>query len=60
MDQTLLEHRLVDELHLWVIAGTGQRLLDGLIDTTHLKRVDTTAFDNGIVVHVYAPKEPEK
>lgn len=63
LDQTLLEHRLLDELHLWVfpvIAGTGQRLLDGLIDTTHLKRVDTTAFDNGIVVHVYAPKEPEK
>lgn len=59
LDQTLLEHGLLDELHLWVfpvIAGSGQRLLDGIIDTTHLQRVDTTMFESGIVVHVYSPK----
>jgi hypothetical protein len=38
-----------------VAVGAGERLLDG-IDTTHLKLVDTTTFDSGIVVMVYAPK----
>lgn len=59
LDQTLLEHGLLDELHLWVfpvIAGAGQRLLDGVIDATHLQLVDTTVFESGIVVHVYTPK----
>jgi dihydrofolate reductase len=58
LDQTLLEHGLIDELHLWVfpvIAGTGQRLLDG-IDTTYLKLLETTTFASGIVVHTYAPE----
>lgn len=62
LDRTLLEHGLLDELHLWVfpvIVGKGQRLLDGIINTTHLQRLDTTTFDNGIVVHVYAPKDEE-
>ena len=42
LDRTLLEHGLIDELHLWVfpvIAGSGERLLDG-IDTTHLKLLE--------------------
>lgn len=59
LDRDLITRGLIDELHLWVfpvIAGSGERLLDGLIDTTHLQLVDTTAFDSGIVVHVYAPK----
>ena len=58
LDRTLLEHGLIDELHLWVfpvIAGAGQRLLDG-IDTTHLELLKTTTFASGIVVHVYAPQ----
>ena len=55
LDRTLLEHGLIDELHLWVfpvIAGAGQRLLEG-IGTTHLNLVRTTTFASGIVVHVY-------
>lgn len=59
LDRTLLERGLLDELHLWVfpvIAGAGQRLLDGLIDTTHLDLVETTVFESGIVVHVLVPK----
>ena len=57
LDRTLMQHNLVDEFHLWVFpvaVGAGQRLFDG-IDTTHLKLVDTTRFDSGIVVLVYAP-----
>lgn len=51
----LLERGLIDELHLWifpVVAGTGERLLDGAA-TTHLKLRDTSRFASGIVVHVY-------
>jgi hypothetical protein len=58
LDLTLIDEGLVDELHLWVfpvIAGGGQRLLDG-IDTTHLALLDTTPLTSGIVVHVYGPK----
>ncbi|MFE3452675.1 dihydrofolate reductase family protein [Nonomuraea sp. NPDC059194] len=57
LDTTLLEHRLVDEYHLWicpVVAGSGGRLLDG-IDTTHLKLVKTTTFASGVVVLTYTP-----
>ncbi len=56
--RTLLEHGLIDELHLWVfpvIAGTGDRILDGL-DITHLRLLDTSVFASGIVVHVLGPK----
>ena len=56
--RTLLEHGLIDELHLWVfpvIVGSGDRLLDG-IDKTHLQLLDTSVFASGIVVHVLAPK----
>ena len=57
-DRTLIRHNLVDEFHFWkfpVVAGSGQRLLDG-IDTTHLKFVDQTTFKSGIVVLVYGLK----
>jgi dihydrofolate reductase len=58
VDRTLIPGGLVDELHLWVfpvLAGGGQRLLDG-IETQHLQLVETTPFESGIVVNVYAPK----
>ena len=58
LDKTLMEHNLVDEFHFWffpVVLGAGQRLFDQ-IDTTHLKLLDSTKFDSGIVVNVYAPK----
>ncbi|QUX25494.1 MULTISPECIES: dihydrofolate reductase family protein [Nocardiopsis] len=58
LDRTLIEHGLVDEFHLWmfpVIAGRGQRLLDGL-DITHLERLRTREFANGITVMVFGPK----
>ena len=58
VDRTLLEHGLIDELHLWVfpvVAGSGERLLEG-IATVHLKPLDTAVFSSGIVVHVCGPK----
>jgi dihydrofolate reductase len=56
--KTLLEHGLIDELHLWifpVLAGSGQRLIDG-IEPMHLELVATTPFSTGLVVNTYAPK----
>lgn len=53
----LLAAGLLDELHLWVfpvVAGKGARLLDGLMDLTHLKLIDSTTFSSGIVVHALA------
>ncbi|HEX8863652.1 MAG TPA: dihydrofolate reductase family protein [Actinomycetes bacterium] len=58
LDRTLLEHKLVDEYHFWifpVLAGTGERLFAG-VDITHLRLVDQTTFESGIVVGVYAPR----
>lgn len=58
LDRTLLEHKLVDEYHFWifpVLAGTGERLFAG-VDTTHLRLVDQTTFQSGIVVGVYVPR----
>jgi dihydrofolate reductase len=58
LDRTLLEHKLVDEYHFWifpVLAGTGERLFAG-VDPTHLRLVDQTTFESGIVVGVYAPR----
>jgi dihydrofolate reductase len=58
LDRALMERNLVDEFHFWlfpVAVGAGQRLFDG-IDTTHLKLVDQTRFNSGIIVAVYAPK----
>lgn len=59
LDRTLLQAGLVDELHLWVfpvIVGSGERILDGIVDQSHLTLVDTEVFDSGIVVHVLTPK----
>jgi dihydrofolate reductase len=58
LDRTLVQHKLVDELHFWmfpVVAGRGERLLDGF-DLTHLRLLDSTTFRSGIVVLVYGPK----
>jgi dihydrofolate reductase len=56
--KTLLEHGLIDELHLWifpVLAGAGQRLIEG-IEPMHLELVETTPLSTGLVVNTYAPK----
>ena len=58
LDRTLLEHGLLDELHLWVfpvVAGHGQRLLEGM-DMTHFALQHETRLESGIVVLVFRPK----
>jgi len=58
LDRTLLDHGLIDEFYFWrmpAIVGSGERLLDG-IETRHLKLLDTTIFDSGVIVNVYNPK----
>jgi riboflavin biosynthesis pyrimidine reductase len=57
---SLLDAGLIDELHLWVfpvIAGSGERLMDGYVDTTHFALVRSETFDSGIIVHVLTPKQ---
>jgi dihydrofolate reductase len=59
LDQTLMEHRLVDEFHFWLFPislGSGKRLFEGF--DTRLKLVDTNRFKSGIVVLVYEPTPP--
>jgi len=60
LDQTLLQHRLVDELHLWVfpcVAASGDRLLDGVLDKpTHLTVAERTPFTSGITVLTLVPR----
>lgn len=59
LDRTLLEHKLVDEYHFWmfpVVVGSGDRLLDGLVDNAHLSLLEQHRFTSGIVVLVYGPK----
>lgn len=59
LSRLLLEHKLVDEFHLWVFpvfAGAGTRLFDGAAEQTHLEPLGATTFRSGIVVHRLAPR----
>jgi dihydrofolate reductase len=61
--ETLLEHGLLDELHLWVhpvlagVGGVGDTLLhDG--NSARFKLAGTRTFDSGVVVLSYQPEAP--
>jgi dihydrofolate reductase len=57
LDRTLIQHNLIDEFHFWmfpVVAGSGGRLLDGVVKATHLELSNTTRFASGIVVLTYS------
>jgi dihydrofolate reductase len=54
--QTLIEHRLVDELRLLVhpvVVGAGRRLFGATSDKRPLRLVDTRTVGNGVVIHTY-------
>ena len=58
--RTLLQHQLLDELHLWVhpvLAATGgpSDLLFREGEATHLELIETTTLDTGVVVLSYHP-----
>jgi dihydrofolate reductase len=59
LDATLMEHGLIDEFHLFltpVAIGKGKHLFESIDTAPHLRLVDVTQFDNGVVILVYAPK----
>ena len=54
--QTLLEHDLVDELHLMVfpvVLGTGKRLFGETSDKKRLRLVDSKVVGDGVAILVY-------
>lgn len=54
--QTLLEHDLVDEFHVFVfpvLVGSGTRLFGAGTIPARLKLVDVTRFDGGVVATTY-------
>ncbi|MFZ0388247.1 MAG: dihydrofolate reductase family protein [Solirubrobacteraceae bacterium] len=59
LDATLMEHRLIDEFHLFltpVAIGTGQHLFESIDTAPHLRLVDVKRLDSGVLILVYAPK----
>jgi len=59
LDATLMEHGLIDEFHLWltpVAIGKGTHLFESLDTAPHLRLIDVTRFDSGVLTLVYAPK----
>lgn len=58
LDRTLMEHGLIDELHLWlapVAVPSGQRLFEDLAANARLQLADVTRFPSGVLVLVYTP-----
>jgi dihydrofolate reductase len=56
--QTLIEHDLVDELHLMVfpvVLGTGKRLFGETSDKKPLQLVDSKAVGEGVAILTYQP-----
>jgi dihydrofolate reductase len=56
--QALIEHDLVDELHLMVfplVLGTGKRLFGETSDKKRLRLVDSKTVGDGVVVLIHAP-----
>jgi dihydrofolate reductase len=56
--QTLIEHDLVDELHLMVfpvVLGTGKRLFGATTDKKPLRLVESKTVGDGIVILIHAP-----
>jgi dihydrofolate reductase len=59
LDVTLMEHGLIDEFHLFltpVAIGKGTHLFESIDTAPHLRLVDITRFDSGVVILVYAPR----
>ena len=59
LDATLMEHGLIDEFHLWltpVAIGKGTHLFESIDTAPHLRLIDVTRFDSGVLTLVYATK----
>jgi dihydrofolate reductase len=56
--QTLIEHDLVDELHLMVfpvVLGTGKRIFGETSDKKPLRLVDSKTVGDGVTILAYQP-----
>lgn len=61
--QTLLEHNLVDRMHLWIhpiTIGTGKRLFAEGTQPGNFKLVDSKIGTNGVIFATYEPTGPLK
>jgi dihydrofolate reductase len=61
--QALLEHDLVDELHLMVfpvVLGSGRRLFGETTQKKPLKLVDSKIVGDGVAILVYRPDRGEE
>jgi dihydrofolate reductase len=60
LDQTLLEHRLIDEFQFWifpVVVSSGKHLFDDLAsEPPALRLTGTRALESGVVILTYAPE----
>jgi dihydrofolate reductase len=59
LDETLMEHGLIDEFHLFLTpaaVGRGTHLFERLEGVQHLDLVDVARFESGVLVAVYRPK----
>jgi dihydrofolate reductase len=57
--QTLIEHDLVDELHLMVfpvVLGTGKRLFGETSDKKALRLIESKVVGDGVAILVYQPR----
>ena len=58
LDAMLIEHGLIDEFHLFltpVAIGQGKHLFESIDTAPHLRLVNVTRFDSGVLTLVYAP-----
>jgi dihydrofolate reductase len=58
LDATLVEHGLIDEFHLFltpVAIGQGRHMFEHIDTAPHLRLLDVTRFDSGVLALVYAP-----
>lgn len=61
--QTLLEHHLIDRMHLWVYPitiGTGKRLFAEGTQPENFKLVDSRISTTGVIFATYEPAGPLK
>ncbi len=56
--QTLMEHHLIDQMHLWIYPitlGTGKRLFSNGTQPQELKLVDSKVSKTGVIIATYEP-----
>jgi dihydrofolate reductase len=61
--QTLLEHHLIDRMHIWtfpITIGTGKKLFAEGTQPERFKRVDSKILSTGVIFATYEPEGPLK